>query len=170
MIWNDESCWHSVWLSSQDIDPVYGLYLHTRTSHKAYIYIYIYIYIYAHPEKVSEYCLSSLRIFVNFLISSMQLWDSILNNTTTNSFHIYSSLLFTTLVHRSRMFLPWRWRRYVPPKQCHAPEDDILHSHGCESLKSYLDLYWNSFHWVMYWRLSNCLPHKTDNFIKKTIL
>jgi hypothetical protein len=22
-----------------------------------------------------------------------------------------------TLVHRSRIFLPWRWRRYVPPKR-----------------------------------------------------
>jgi hypothetical protein len=30
-----------------------------------------------------------------------------------------------TLVLRSRIFLPWRWRRYVPPKRRLAPE---LHS------------------------------------------
>jgi hypothetical protein len=36
-----------------------------------------------------------------------------------------------TLVPRSRIFLPWRWKRYVP-------EDGILHSHRRENLKSYV--------------------------------
>jgi hypothetical protein len=46
-----------------------------------------------------------------------------------------------TLVPRSRIFLPWRWRRYVSPKcqftRRHIPEDGILHSHWRENLKSY---------------------------------
>jgi hypothetical protein len=44
------------------------------------------------------------------------------------------------------IFLPWRWRQYVPPKttvhtrstRCHIPEDGILHSHRHENLKSYI--------------------------------
>jgi hypothetical protein len=49
-----------------------------------------------------------------------------------------------TLVPRSRIVLPWRWRRYVHEMsvqtrstQRHIPEDGILHSHRCENLKSY---------------------------------
>jgi hypothetical protein len=43
-------------------------------------------------------------------------------------------------------FRPWRWRRYVPPKRWsklngltrrYIPEDDTLHNHRCENLKSY---------------------------------
>jgi hypothetical protein len=42
---------------------------------------------------------------------------------------------------RSRIFLPWRWRRYVPPKRRFIPQhlygatsQNILHSHRCENL------------------------------------
>jgi hypothetical protein len=47
-------------------------------------------------------------------------------HTVPLSLFLYSWLFLTdgsvcshllTLVHRSRIFLPWRWRRYVPPKR-----------------------------------------------------
>jgi hypothetical protein len=51
-----------------------------------------------------------------------------------------------TLIPHSRIFLPWRWRRYVPPKhrftkytRRHIPEDGVLHSRRRENLKSYID-------------------------------
>jgi hypothetical protein len=49
------------------------------------------------------------------------------------------------LVCKSRLILPWRWSRYVPPKSrltsngLHGivPEDKTLHNHRCKNLKSY---------------------------------
>jgi hypothetical protein len=45
------------------------------------------------------------------------------------------------------VFLPWRWRGYIPPKRSltlnglHAgyiPQDSTLHNHRCENLNSYI--------------------------------
>jgi hypothetical protein len=44
-----------------------------------------------------------------------------------------------TLFFARGFFLPWRWRRHVPPK-CQFLRDGILHSHHYENLKSYLFL------------------------------
>jgi hypothetical protein len=49
-----------------------------------------------------------------------------MRHTLPSSLFLYSWLFLTggsacshllTLVHRSRIFLPWRWRRHVPPKR-----------------------------------------------------
>jgi hypothetical protein len=68
----------------------------------------------------------------------------------------YLNLL--TLVPRSRIFLPWRWRRYVPTKRrftrsarCHISEDGILHSHRRENLKSYIILFFLRLLRVLKW-------------------
>jgi hypothetical protein len=52
--------------------------------------------------------------------------------------------ILLTLVPHSRIFLPWRWRRYVPrtsvhttSTRLHIPEGGILHNHRCEKFKSY---------------------------------
>jgi hypothetical protein len=61
-------------------------------------------------------------------------------------------------------FRPWRWRRYVPPKRRvqqttrrHIPEDDTLHNHRCENLKSYLTRFCLTY--LQYWYSSRKSRH-----------
>jgi hypothetical protein len=58
-----------------------------------------------------------------------------------------------TLVPRSQIFLPRKWRSCSSEMSVqtrsirhHIPEDSILHSHCCENPKSYKP---NSVHWML---------------------
>jgi hypothetical protein len=44
---------------------------------------------------------------------------------------LYASIYLLTLLPRSRVFLPWRWKRYVPPKRRFTQE-----LHGATSQKT----------------------------------
>jgi hypothetical protein len=66
----------------------------------------------------------------------------------TSRLHLRGCGHLLTLVPRSRIFLPWRWRAILSSETSihtrstrrHVPEDGVLHSRRHENLKSYIRL------------------------------
>jgi hypothetical protein len=99
------------------------------------------------------------------IITGFGMGDWIYNKWNESVWAEFCCHLFT-LVPRSRIFLPWRWRRHVPPKSRFTQDvlgvtsqDGILHSHRCENLKSRIWIHYIAVHWVMAWRTGKDTKH-----------
>jgi hypothetical protein len=77
---------------------------------------------------------------------------------------VYSHLL--TLVPRSRIFLPWRWRRYVPPKRQFTQDLHGVTSQKTAFFKLTFRYFWHKDRKL--WRYS--LPPPPISYTKSLIL
>jgi hypothetical protein len=81
-----------------------------------------------------KYCVNYLLISVIYIriLLHLQKSCSSITDTRVTIWETADCSHLLTLVLRSRIFLPWRWRRYVPPKR----RFNSLELHGSTSQKT----------------------------------
>jgi hypothetical protein len=104
--------------------------------------------------QVTRHHVSQHRSVSVMLPTIMYIWRVPSSGTTPcsdSACHLLSGWFLACLIFR-----PWKWRRYIPPKRrltlngLHgviSPEENALHNHRCENLKSYNNAF-NPLEWI----------------------